>query len=338
MSTTSNDVSTETWSVRDAAAEVSAVRISDSRWRITTRSLHGGQAPRASCETAFPRELIERLLLTTGSEWICDAIARHEDPAYVQQVLRRQLFAYFPPDAFVGKRLLDFGCGNGASTMFIAASLPRTEVIGVELDASRIAEANLILAHRGLKNAQFVQSPSGDSLPSDVAMFDFVMLSAVFEHLLPQERTTVLPVVWSHVRPGGSVFVNQTPYRWHPYEHHSTGLWGINYLPRRAAHWLARRAGRGTRSQSWEKMLRGGIRGATERSIRAAFTSGRLADAEVLQPRYDGVRDRADYWLSCTSPRHRWLKRLIASAFRLSDRVLGTIPSTNVDVVLRKIR
>ena len=139
--------------------------------------------------------------------------------------MRTQLFAYFPPSAYAGRRLLDFGCGNGASTMAIAELLPETEVVGVELEARRVSEANAILAHRRLTNARFMRSPSGEQLPANIGSFDFVMLSAVFEHLLPTERSSVMPLLWSHMRQGAVMFVNQTPHRWHPYDHHSTHLW-----------------------------------------------------------------------------------------------------------------
>ena len=258
--------------------------------------------PRSSCETTFPRPLVERLLETTSAEWICDAIARHEDPAYIRGEMRSQLLAYFPASAYAGRRILDFGCGNGASTMAIAELLPESEVVGVELDDRRIGEAHAILEHRGLKNVRFLCSPSGEQLPEGIGSFDYVMLSAVFEHLLPAERRTVMPLLWSHMRPGAVMFVNQTPYRWHLYEHHSTGLWGINFLPDGLAWRLARRYGVGTRDLTWPAMLRGGIRGGTEWSIRRSLTAD-LRATEIVQPTQNGLRDRADFWLACTSPR-----------------------------------
>jgi predicted O-methyltransferase YrrM len=328
--------SQERWQLVLPRAEISAVRIDAKRWRISVRSLIGAPVPRSSCDTSFPRELVEQLLDTTSPEWICDAIARHEDPDYIRKEMRTQLFAYFPPGAYAGRRLLDFGCGNGASTMAIAQLLPQTEVVGVELEARRIVEANAILQYLGLPNARFMRSPTGEQLPDGIGSFDFIMLSAVFEHLLPSERRTVMPLLWSHMRPGAVMFVNQTPHRWVPYEHHSTGLWGINYLPDAVAYRLARRFGVGTRGRTWPTMLRGGIRGGTERSIRAALTGGNPGAAEILQPSQTGLRDRADYWLSCTSPRHRAMKRLVTSLFRLTDRLFGTMPTLNVSVAIRK--
>ncbi len=50
------------------------------------------------------------------------------------------------------------------------------------------------------------------------------------------------------------------------------------------------------------------------------------------------LSDRADFWLSCTSPhRYRALKKLIAEIFRRTDRIWGTIPGINLEVVLQKV-
>ncbi len=323
------------WRIVTPRAEVSATPVGAQRWRLSSRSLVGARVPRSSCETTFPRQLVEQLLQTTSPEWICDAIARHEDPAYIRAEMQSQLFAYFPASAYAGRRILDFGCGNGASTMAIAELLPDSEVVGVELDARRISEAHAILEHRGLKNVRFLCSPSGEQLPEGIGSFDFVMLSAVFEHLLPEERQTVMPLLWSHMRPGAVMFVNQTPYRWHPYEHHSTGLWGINFLPDGLAWRLARRYGAGTRDRTWPAMLRGGIRGGTEWSIRRSLAAD-LRATELVQPTQNGLRDRADYWLASTSPRRRAVKRLIAVFFRLTDKLFATVPTLNVSAAIRR--
>jgi 2-polyprenyl-3-methyl-5-hydroxy-6-metoxy-1,4-benzoquinol methylase len=117
-------------------------------------------------------------------------------------------------------QLLDFGCGNGASTMTIGRLLPRTEVVGVELSPEKIEMANRIRAFRSLDNVKFLCSPSGSELPPGLGHFDFVMLSAVYEHLLPDEWK-VMPRLWSALKPGGMIFINRTPYRYFPMEIHT---------------------------------------------------------------------------------------------------------------------
>ena len=136
------------------------------------------------------------------------------------------------------------------------------------------------------------------------------------------------------------MFINQTPYRYFPCEAHSTGLWFINYMPDAMTHWTVRHfAGRNpeNRSEDWAVHLRGGIRGGTEKEIIRNLTSGDMKSARILQPRQNGLRDRADLWLSGTSQqRYRGLKKSIAQAFRLTDHVFGTIPGVNVEVVIQK--
>jgi len=68
------------------------------------------------------------------------------------------------------------------------------------------------------------------------------------------------------------------------------------------------------------------------------LTSGGIHSARIAQPNQGGVRDRAAFWLSSTNPRRRrWLKECIARGFRLSDRLLGTIPTMNLEVVVEKV-
>ncbi|MGA2346977.1 MAG: class I SAM-dependent methyltransferase [Candidatus Sulfotelmatobacter sp.] len=297
--------------------------------------------PRRSCQTRFPLELIRYWLDRVSFASFCEVIGRHEET--IPRALKQHLFAYFAPEDFVGKRLLDFGCGSGASTFALARMLPETEVMGVELAADRIEIANHVRSYLGLQNMEFRVSPSGDKLPPGIGEFDFVMLSAVYEHLLPVERKTVMPLLWSAMKTGGVIFVNQTPYRYSPYEAHSTGLWLVNYMPDGMAHWTVRHFAKRNlqinRSADWNVHLRGGLRGGTEKEIVQNLASGEVSKAEVLQPRQNGLRDRADFWLSCTNPQRLYLlKKFIAAFFRLADGVLGTMPALNLEVVVRKLR
>ena len=296
--------------------------------------------PRKTCRTTFSMDLLLALMERSDFAWLCDNVARHENSTSESAILERQLFGYSTPEDFAEKRLLDFGCGNGASSMTIARLLPRTEVVGVELSADRVEMANRIRAFRSLNNVSFLCSPSGSELPPGIEHFDFVMLSAVYEHLLPDERKVVMPRLWSALKPGGMIFINRTPYRFFPVEVHSTGLWFINYLPDRLVHAVVRRFARRNKainkSPDWNVHLRGGLRGGTEREIIQNLTSGKEKCARIVQPRYR-ARDRADFWLSSTNPnRHRRMKQWIARGFRLTDRLWGTIPSIRIEVVIQK--
>jgi 2-polyprenyl-3-methyl-5-hydroxy-6-metoxy-1,4-benzoquinol methylase len=297
--------------------------------------------PKTHCRTTLQVELIEYLAQRWDFAWFCDSLCRFEDSDSVVTVLRNQLFSYFARADFAGKRLLDFGCGYGASSFAMARMLPQTQIVGVELDPSRIETANHINASLKLPNLQFLCSPSGEKPPEGIGNFDFVMLSAVYEHLLPKERKVLMPLLWSTMKPASAIFINQTPYRYSPYEAHSTGLWLINYMPDRLAHLavrlLAKRNRRVNKSPDWDVHLRGGLRGATEKEIVRNLSGADAKAVRILQPRQNGLRDRADYWLSCTNQRrYRTLKKWTARGFRVTDRLWGTIPRPNLEVVIEK--
>jgi SAM-dependent methyltransferase len=324
--------------LRAIEGSVEILPLPDGRFKVTLKPVDRNTfVPRVSCETSLPPDVVAAFL-NVSFAWLCDSLARHDDPEYVNRALGTQLLAYFDASDFRGKRLLDFGCGSGASTLYMAAMFPETEVVGVELKAGSVELARQVLGVRPLSNVQFLISSDPTSLPSGIGSFDFVMLSAVYEHLLPEERRRVMPLIWSSMNYGGVLFVNQTPHRYFPYEHHSTGLWFINYLPDRFSLFLARNLSRMNpgvnRSRDWTVHLRGGIRGGTEAEICCNLLLARAGRPIIIQPR---CQDRAAYWLSCTNPeRYRLLKKSIAALFRLTDKLWGTVPSMNLDVVIRK--
>lgn len=307
------------------------------RTRVT---LHPSNAtlyvPQSSCETTLPPHVIERFLARSFSH-LCELLARHEPADEIHTLLTRQLRAYEGEATLAGARILDFGCGAGASTVCLAQQYPAAEIIGIDLDASLVTDAAMVVMARGITNARVLTSPAAAQLPSGIGQFDIIVLSAVYEHLLPDERRVLMPMLWRAIRPGGRLYLSQTPYRYFPYEHHSTGLWFINYVPDGLAHWLARRFARlnpvANARRTWPEHLRGGIRGGTEWEVLRDLRLAHDGEPEVLTPLGSS---RARYWLSGTSPRHRAVKRVVAALFTATDRLFGTVPSLNLDMVVRK--
>lgn len=244
--------------------------------------------------TAYPVELIEAIAAVKGAAYVCDEIRRDEDPNYIEQHLKTTLFAFVRPEAFEGTRLLDFGCGCGASTMVFARHLPKTELVGVELEEAHLEVARKRAAFYGRPGIRFARSPSGGELPPGLGVFDFIFLPAVYEHLLPSERGPLTQLLWGALRPGGVLFVDETPHRWFPIEHHTTGLPLLNYLPAGLAGACARRLSRrNLNGATWPTLLRKGIRGTTGGEVlRRVRECG--GEAELLRPL--GDRSLVDVW------------------------------------------
>jgi 2-polyprenyl-3-methyl-5-hydroxy-6-metoxy-1,4-benzoquinol methylase len=310
------------------------------RHRIEVQpSCGGAYVPIRACETGYPLPLIEKILGVKGAAWLCDEILRDEDSAVVEKNLRTDVFPYVPRPDFAGRRILDFGCGSGSSTAVLARLLPATQIVGVELQPELVDIARLRAAHHGFSDrVQFLVSPSGDALPAGLGAFDHVFLNAVFEHLLPHERATVLPMLWRQLQPGGVLFVTETPYRWFPVEYHTTGgLALLNYLPDPWALRLARRfSPRGLQGQDWPSLLRDGIRGGSPGEILRLLADG-ASRATVLEPRQAGLTDRVDLWYAALDKTRRMaLKKALFGAFKLIRLGTGVTMLPTLCLAIRK--
>jgi hypothetical protein len=76
--------------------------------------------PLSSFETSYPVDLISLMLRTRGPSYVYNEINREEDYYYVEDRLISSILAYVSLDKFQDKKLLDFGCGSGASTMILS--------------------------------------------------------------------------------------------------------------------------------------------------------------------------------------------------------------------------
>lgn len=296
--------------------------------------------PKSTCETAYPLGLITNILDIKGPAYLCDEILRDESPQYVEKHLRYELLGYLVEEEFKAKRLLDFGCGSGASTMVLARMFPDTEIVGIELEKNLLSLAQLRAEYYGYENVKLMVSPSPESLPPQIGSFDYVVLSAVYEHLLPNEREMVLSHIWRILKPNGILFINQTPYRYSPVEMHTTsGLPLINYLPDKLAMYYAQYfSKRNLRNESWERLLRKGIRGGGVKEI-LTILAGANGTPVLLSPSRFGMKDRIDLWYTQSgSVRFVLLKRSLRLVLKLIHRLTGVVIVPSLSLAIQKRR
>jgi len=294
--------------------------------------------PIKTCETSYPVGLIDKILDLRGPDCLCDEILREESPNYIQRTLKYGLLSYQNQEEFKNKRLLDFGCGSGASTMILARMFPHTEIVGIELEEKLLSIAQLRTAHYGYKNIELMASPNPNSLPPGIGYFDYVVLSAVYEHLLPGERETILLQIWSILKPGGILFLNQTPYRYFPVESHTTGgLPFINYLPDKSALFYARRfSKRKLKNKSWKELLRGGIRGGSVKEILSILAHCPQMPI-LLSPSGFGTKDRIDIWyIHSGKVGFIAIKRLFLLSVKLMKWLTGVTIVPSLSLAIKK--
>jgi 2-polyprenyl-3-methyl-5-hydroxy-6-metoxy-1,4-benzoquinol methylase len=131
-----------------------------------------------------------------------------------------------------GLKILDAGSGNGGVS--IAFSEAGAEVCGLEVE-SDLVEIACLFAEANKVKAKFILY-NGIKFPFADSDFDAVLSISVFEHVTdPQNYINEILRV---LKPGGYLYL-ALPNRLWPKETH-TLLWGITYLPYRAANAIAR--------------------------------------------------------------------------------------------------
>ncbi len=318
-------------------ASISIEETVDGTRRITCHPREDLFTPMRSWETRYPLELIEHVLDVKGPDYLCDEIKRDEYDLYVYQAFRWDILSYVGEKEMKGKRLLDFGSGSGASSMVLARMFADTEIVGVELVDKYVELARHRAKYYQLQDrVQFLVSPDPNSLPDGIGKFDYIVFSAVFEHLLPEERQIVLPLLWSHLKPGGVIFLDQTPYRWFPIEQHTTGLPLLNYLPDRTAHRVAKLSKRIDQDITWPELLRKGIRGGTTKEILGVFAQ-HGCPVSLVEPSRLGVKDHIGLWynLSATS-RRPLVKQIMMWGFRTIKMLTGVVMIPTLSLAIKK--
>ena len=321
-------------------AEIIVKDINGDKKKITVKLKNNSVfMPIGTCETTYPIDLIEKTLNIKGPAYLCDEIMRDELPEYVEKHIHYDVFGYINKEQFKDRRVLDFGCGSAASTMVLSRMLPDTRIIGVELESSLLEIAESRANHYKVNDrVNFFLSPDGNSLPKDIGDFDFIFLNAVYEHLLPQERKIVLRLLWSHLKPKGILFINQTPYRWFPIESHTTsGLIFINYMPDFIASLYARHfSKRKLANHSWPTFLRKGIRGGSVGEI-FKILKNHYCSPILLIPSQLGLKDRIDLWYAVSSKsRLMIIKKFLFRLFKLIKISTGQIFLPTLSLAIEK--
>ena len=113
---------------------------------------------------------------------------------------------------YVPRRVLDFGCGVGR--MVIPFAGVADAVVGVDIAASMIAEAQRNCADRGLSNVSFTYSD--DAISAVGGQFDLVHSSIVLQHISIVRGRALFAALVSRVAPFGCGVIHVT-FGWDVY-------------------------------------------------------------------------------------------------------------------------
>jgi 2-polyprenyl-3-methyl-5-hydroxy-6-metoxy-1,4-benzoquinol methylase len=125
-----------------------------------------------------------------------------------------------------GMRVLEIGCGTGASTVALAEQ--GAHVIALDIDGPALEVARERCRAHGL--TADIREANADNL-LEYGPVDAVLYFAALEHMTQAERQTSLAGAWSILPAGGLLAIIETPNRLWFFDHHTSRLPFYNWLP-----------------------------------------------------------------------------------------------------------
>ena len=127
------------------------------------------------------------------------------------------------------KRILDFGCGTGATTAALATYSEQVCAFDIDEESMQICKRRI--SEHGLESrVQFYCADELDKGKDSMGTFDLILVNGVIEHI-PLTKTglrkRIIRSLFELLRTDGCLYINDTPNRLLPVDFHTTQLWWI---------------------------------------------------------------------------------------------------------------
>jgi len=132
-----------------------------------------------------------------------------------------------------GARILEIGCGTGASTVALAERGAEITAIDIREDSIQVAEDR---CRAYGQHASFL-AMNGADIRRDFAnrRFEIILFYAVLEHMTHEERRAAMRDSWEMLEPGAFWIVVETPNRLWYFDSHTALLPFYHWLPDQVA-------------------------------------------------------------------------------------------------------
>ena len=186
-----------------------------------------------------------------------------------------------------GAKVLDVGCGTGASALPAAEIVgPRGFVVGVDLSVRMLDRARAKATERGLRNVEF-RLADMTSLDYPDGHFDAVV--SVFSIFFVPDMEGLVRELWRIVRPGGKLAVT---------------TWGPRIFEPAYSRWQTaikrERPELHSAFNPWDRIT-------DVESVRRLLQDGGVANAEVVaEDAFQTLRSADDWWIIARGSGLRW--------------------------------
>jgi len=141
------------------------------------------------------------------------------------------------------KRILDFGCGTGATTAALAHFSEHVCALDVDEESIDICRRR-IHEHALESRVSLYCADDLDKVKESMGSFDLILVNGVIEHIpltKTGQRKRIVRALFELLNTPGYLYINDTPNRLYPFDFHSTQLWWIPWS-KPGSQWAYRRA------------------------------------------------------------------------------------------------
>jgi SAM-dependent methyltransferase len=119
------------------------------------------------------------------------------------------------PAAVESCRVLELGCATGGNLIPMAATLPGSRFVGIDLSPRQIAEGQKLVEALRLSNIRLAPLSILD-VGEDFGQFDYIVCHGVYSWVPPAVQDKILDICSRNLSPGGVAYVSYNTYPgWH---------------------------------------------------------------------------------------------------------------------------
>jgi len=215
-----------------------------------------------------------------------------------------------------GAKVLDVGCGTGASALPAAQAVGKNGfVVGVDLASRLLEQARTKALAAGLDNVEFRQA---DMTALEYSDGNFDAVVSVFSIFFVPDMESLVRELWRMVRPGGKLAVT---------------TWGPRIFEPAYSLWLAalgkERADLVTAFNPWDRIT-------DVVSVRKLLQDGGVEEAEVIaEEGVQPLRSADDWWTIALGSGLRWTIDQMGqeAATRVKQDNVGWLTENKIDCV-----
>lgn len=108
-------------------------------------------------------------------------------------------------------RVLELGCGGGANLISLAAALPASRFVGIDLSARQIESGQAFIKELGLSNIE-LRAANVMELGEELGVFDYIFCHGIYSWVPPQVAERILDICARALAPHGVAQVSYNTY------------------------------------------------------------------------------------------------------------------------------